>query len=179
MGARKAAGQNKRATKSRDGMRTKGTAKPGKAAKARGSSTAKGKARHPLEKVPDPIPTVPSPVVLPVGVERREHMRVPYGAWVTVTGQNMRSFCLAQDLSEGGIYLKAAHPPPLGEKVSLTIVIENDSTPLELEGQVVRRSQGSGGFAVRFLQVAGAQARRLHALVAELAASRSGVAPTA
>lgn len=150
--------------------------RPSSAARAKAAARLK-KTLPPHATASEPPPTEEKPPAEPSGVERRHHLRVPYGAWVTVNGQSMRSFCLAQDLSEGGIYLKAAHPPPLGEELDLTIVIENDSTPLELRGQVVRRSQGSGGFAVRFLHVQPTTVRRLQSLVSELAAARAGVSP--
>lgn len=104
------------------------------------------------------------------GADRREHLRVPYGAWVTVMRGGRQTFCLARDISSGGMFLKAEDPPHLGDEVKLLLVIENDRTPLELQGLVVRRSPGEHGFGVRFMGVDSAAAGRIRGLVGDASA---------
>jgi len=112
-----------------------------------------------------PLPRPAKPEA--TGSNRREYLRVPYGAWITLLHQGRQAFCLARDISVGGMFLQADDPPHLGEELKLLIVIENERSPLELHGLVVRRSENEHGFGVRFTGVDSASATRLRDLVAD------------
>jgi hypothetical protein len=121
---------------------------------------------------PSPAPAAtPEPAAAASEDDRREFLRVPYGAWVNVVRDGRQEFCLARDISLGGLFLKASPPPALGQDIQLLLVIENDTTPLELRGVVVRRSESEGGFGVRFQQLDPLTSRRLRELVADTSAA--------
>ncbi len=121
---------------------------------------------------PSPAPAAtPAPAAAASEDDRREFLRVPYGAWVNVVRDGRQEFCLARDISLGGLFLKASPPPALGQDIQLLLVIENDTTPLELRGVVVRRSESEGGFGVRFQQLDPLTSRRLRELVADTSAA--------
>ncbi len=113
------------------------------------------------------------------GAERRVFARTPYGAWVEMVGSGRQEFCLARDISMGGLYLRANPPPRIGERVRLLLVVENDPDPMELQGTVARRSEADPGFAVRFDALDPALAARLRAVVedAEKALWKGGPGP--
>lgn len=96
---------------------------------------------------------------------RRQFERVPYGAWVSIEREGRQEFCLARDVSIGGMFLKSSQPPPLGEPIRCLVVIEGDTEPLLLQGMVVRRSESEQGFGVRFLHLDSHQTGRLRDLL--------------
>lgn len=97
--------------------------------------------------------------------DRRQHARVPYGAWVTLKAGRSKSFCLARDLSLGGLFLRSQNPPPVGSKISLVLVVEGEREPIKLKAHVVRLSEPEGGFAVRFDNMSEEAAAHLLGLV--------------
>jgi len=97
--------------------------------------------------------------------ERREHTRVPYGAWVTFKTGKSKSFCLARDLSLGGLFLRSQTPPAVGSRISLVLVVEGEREPIKFKARVVRLSEPEGGFAVRFDEMSEQAAAHLLALV--------------
>ena len=102
-------------------------------------------------------------------IERRQHPRVPYGAWVEdeANEQGLR-FYLAENLSIGGLLLKTtAEPPPLGSRVRIRLVIENESRVMSVQGEVVR-SESEGRFAVRFIELDAVRQAFLKDLIKEL-----------
>ncbi|MBN2360618.1 MAG: PilZ domain-containing protein [Deltaproteobacteria bacterium] len=99
------------------------------------------------------------------GADRRQHARVPYGAWVTLKAGKSKSFCLARDLSLGGVFLRSQKPPPMGSKVQLVLVVEGEREPIKLKAHVVRQSEAEGGFAVRFDSMSEEAAAHLLTLV--------------
>jgi hypothetical protein len=79
-------------------------------------------------------------------IERRRHPRVPYGAYVKHIGPSGKTrFCLAKDLSQGGILLQADDPPPVGTKIRLLLVIENEKQSMFIDAEVVRHCGPNGG----------------------------------
>ena len=54
--------------------------------------------------------------------------------------------------------------------MKLLIVIENDRSPLELRGLVVRRSESEQGFGVRFMGIDSTAATRVRDLVTDASA---------
>jgi len=97
--------------------------------------------------------------------DRRQHPRVPYGAWVTLKAGRAKSFCLARDLSLGGLFLRSQTPPALGTSVDLVLVVEGERDPIKLKAHVIRQSEGEGGFAVRFYDMSEEAAAQLLGLV--------------
>jgi hypothetical protein len=108
----------------------------------------------------------------PLEPERREHKRVPYGAWVEDLSQTgSLGFYLARDLSLGGILLQSIAPPTIGCTVRLRLVVENEPEVMTVDGKVVRHAVDEGGrvlFAVQFLELDPPQFDFLNALVIEL-----------
>jgi len=97
--------------------------------------------------------------------DRRQHARVPYGAWVTVRHGSDKSFYLSQNLSLGGVFLRSDVLLPIGTDVELLLVIEGQRDPIALIGNVVRLAESEGGFAVRFSEIGDEAAAQLLDLV--------------
>gem|GEM_PF-3413989 len=100
---------------------------------------------------------------------RRTHVRMPYGAWLENETSGGLHFYLAENLSLGGILLKTeGMPPPIGHRVRLRLVIENESRVMSVHGEVIRHSaEVSGGFAVQFTHLDSPRILFLRELVAE------------
>jgi len=104
--------------------------------------------------------------------ERRAHPRLPYGAWVEDETEGGLAFYLAKNLSLGGLLLSAnSAPPPVGHKVRLRLVIENEARVMSVNGEVVRHAGDNGEFAVRFTALADAHETFLEELLEELSAA--------
>ena len=106
-----------------------------------------------------------------MGSERRQHPRVPYGAWVEdETAEHGLQFYLAENLSVGGVLLKArTRPPDVGSAVRLRLVIENESRVMSVSGEVIRHGgEDEGGFAVRFTNLDPPRQAFINDLMAEL-----------
>lgn len=100
--------------------------------------------------------------------ERRQFLRVPYGAWVEDETEGGLTFYLSQNLSLGGILLRSAgSPPSVGHKVRLRLVVENESRIMSVQGEVVRHTGLEGEFAVRFVNLDGPRMTFLRELVQE------------
>ena len=100
--------------------------------------------------------------------ERRNHLRVPYGAWVEDETEGGLTFFLAQNLSLGGILLRSSGGTPgVGHKVRLRLVVENESRVMSVQGEVVRHTSLNGEFAVRFVNLDSARTTFLRELVQE------------
>ncbi|MCA9670204.1 MAG: PilZ domain-containing protein [Myxococcales bacterium] len=108
--------------------------------------------------------------------DRRQHARVPYGAWVEdETHEAGLRFFLAENLSVGGLMLKAnGEIPAVGHRVRLRLVIENESRVMSVQGEVVRHA-GDGGFAVAFTNLDPVRKAFLADLVGELGHGEGGV----
>lgn len=108
-----------------------------------------------------------------VMTERRKHPRVPYGAWVEDTTEGGLGFYLALNMSLGGLMLRTTgEAPPLGNKVRLRLVIENERRVMAVDGEVVRHAPGGpGDFAVRFVDLDAGQREFLRALIQEAVAA--------
>jgi len=102
--------------------------------------------------------------------ERRQFARIPYGAWVEDETAGGLTFYMAQNLSLGGLLLNAnGSPPPVGHKVRLRLVVENESRVMSVQGEVVRHSPSTPGeFAVRFVNLDDARQTFLRELVREV-----------
>lgn len=92
--------------------------------------------------------------VRPVGVERREAIRVTTCLQVQVSNDAARALARAHDLSEGGMFLQTNQPSRPGTPVSLEL-LDLPGGPLNLEGTVVWvRLEGEGvgtpGMGIRF-----------------------------
>jgi hypothetical protein len=108
--------------------------------------------------------------------ERRQHPRVPYGAWVEDMTEGGLAFHMAQNLSLGGVLLRAKGTrPPLGHRVRLRLLIENERRVMTVEGEVMRHvSEHEGDFAVRFDRLEDAQKQFLRELIREAVAAEPG-----
>ena len=109
-------------------------------------------------------------------MERRQHPRVPYGAWVETENDDQGlQFYLAQNLSIGGLLLLSkGNAPPVGNKVRLRLVVENESRVMSVQGEVIRHEPDiEGGFAVRFTHLDPVRKAFLVDLVNELGGESS------
>lgn len=106
----------------------------------------------------------------PNPADRRQFPRLPYGAWVEDELQGGLGFYLAVNLSLGGLLLRGKEaPPPVGHKVRLRLVIENETRVMSVYGEVVRRAGGAEGeFAVRFVNLDAVRREFLDDLVREV-----------
>lgn len=101
--------------------------------------------------------------------DRRQFLRVPYGAWVEDETEGGLTFYLAQNLSLGGVLLRAnSVPPSVGHKVRLRLIVENESRIMSVQGEVVRHTGLDGEFAVRFVNLDAARLAFLRELVQEV-----------
>ncbi|MBK8480588.1 MAG: PilZ domain-containing protein [Proteobacteria bacterium] len=105
-------------------------------------------------------------------IERRRHPRLTYGAWVEDELQGGLGFYVAVNLSLGGLLLRSKDPPPpVGHRVRLRLVIENETRVMSVYGEVVRHVGGAAGeFAVRFVNLDPVRREFLDDLVREVAA---------
>lgn len=102
--------------------------------------------------------------------ERRKSKRVPYGAWVEdLTQVGTIQFFMAKDLSVGGLLLVSEEPPPLGNKVHLRLVVENEARVMAVDGRVIRHTtlDGAKAFAVSFVNLDHTRKQFLEDLVME------------
>ena len=102
--------------------------------------------------------------------ERRKHPRVPYGAWVEDDQKGGLDFYLARNISLGGILLRSREDrPPLGHKVTLRLIIENERRIMSVQGQVIRHDdQDERDFGVEFVNLDQDRSSFLENLVQEL-----------
>ena len=107
------------------------------------------------------------------GSERRQYPRLPYGAWVeTEDDEQGLRFYPSINLSAGGLLLRAPDvPPPLGRRVRLRLVVENEARVMTVQGEVVRHDHDRT-FAVRFANLDTARQAFLQDLVDEVAAGQ-------
>jgi len=116
--------------------------------------------------------------------DRRQYPRVPYGAWVEdlSTSGSLR-FYLTRNLSIGGLLLSnpSGEAPPVGSRVRLRLIIENEQRIVTLDGQVVRHGHDQSGqvlFAVQFLPMDQARSEFLQGLIGELAGAQGVSSPS-
>ena len=115
-------------------------------------------------------------------MERRKHPRVPYGAWVEdLTREGRIQFFLSKDLSLGGLLLIAdAAPPPIGNRVHLRLVVENESRVMAMDGEVIRHAPSENNqvaFAIRFMNLDLARQAFLEELLAECTRAKDSPPP--
>ena len=89
--------------------------------------------------------------------DRRRYTRIAYGAWIEeLTQAGSLRFYLSKDLSLGGMLLASEKPPPVGTKLRLRLIVENEQRTTTLQGEVVRHAGGDAKerlFAVRFIEM--------------------------
>ena len=106
------------------------------------------------------------------GTNRQRVMRVACGDEVSFVGTLMRHSATLLDLSPRGCRLLTRKPPRRGAKITVQIP-QDDGSPLQLQGTVVRKSPGlsDGGesneyaVGVSFAQIAGVKRAGLKALL--------------
>ena len=82
--------------------------------------------------------------------ERRESPRVKVHVRVEERTENTVYFQRARDLSLGGIFLEGTLPHPPGTRVDLSLRFPGCDATLDVAGEVVERSPGDVGMAIRF-----------------------------
>lgn len=105
--------------------------------------------------------------------KKRQYPRIHFKRTVTVTYRgNIRDY-LALNLSEGGIYLKAERPLPVGTSLDLTLPLP-EQRPLNLVGLVIHQKgsrlevlKAALGMAVKFQKSDKAAATALSSYIAE------------
>jgi Tfp pilus assembly protein PilZ len=98
----------------------------------------------------------------------RHHERYPVALpcdW-QVAGDKTRVLSLTEDLSAGGVFVRAFAPPEIGSEIFLSLPTTRLG-PLSLHGHVVwaRRDGQANGMGVRFSSATEADARRLRELL--------------
>jgi uncharacterized protein (TIGR02266 family) len=111
-----------------------------------------------------------SPAERPVDQERRESVRVPVRLRVHFHSAGELRRRLLTNLSRGGMFVSDADPPPIGTKLVLRIVVEDEGTEIELAGEVVSHNVGpafdtqSNGMGIRFVDPSPAAEKLLQRL---------------
>lgn len=96
--------------------------------------------------------------------ERREHSRIPVTTKVRFKEGNHEEVFFTDDLSEGGIFIRAEKPPFVGTKVDLQISLPNIDELVEVKGEVVWRLEGNG-CGIRFLKITQAQRKNIREFI--------------
>lgn len=79
----------------------------------------------------------------------RKHPRVPLEMEVEyMNGETMKKG-LTNDISRGGVYIKADQPLEEGKLTVVKFVLEKEKSPLELQAKVVWRNESVGGKKVK------------------------------
>ena len=92
------------------------------------------------------------------GAERRKDLRIPVAARVIFREGSREEVWFTDNISEGGLYLKAEKPPFAGTMVNLEISVPNSDDLIKVKGEVMWRHEGRG-CGVRFLRTT-AQVRK-------------------
>lgn len=96
----------------------------------------------------------------------REHKRFPTTLPVEYVHQGAKVTSHVEDLSAGGCFVCADHPPTIGTAVSLEITPPDDSGPMQLKGLVAWVREGKEpGFGVEFEAADSADGRRLRIML--------------
>ncbi len=85
------------------------------------------------------------------GAERREFLRIPVAARVKFRDGDREEVWFSEDISEGGLFLKADNPPFTGTLLDLEISLPYVDELVEVRGEVVWRHEGRG-CGVRFVK---------------------------
>lgn len=98
----------------------------------------------------------------------RDHLRFPSALrarWAPTDGGTPADSTIVEDLSAGGAFVQAAHPPAVGAQVQLTIEVPGGPA-LDTSGTVAWVRHGKApGFGVDFDALVGDSGRRLRALL--------------
>ncbi len=84
--------------------------------------------------------------------ERRKNLRIPVAARVKFREGEREEVWFTQDLSEGGLFLKAERPPFVGTLLDLEISLPDVPNLVRARGDVVWRQEGIG-CGVRFMRI--------------------------
>lgn len=114
-------------------------------------------------KVEKPVAVKATPKV-PAKAPIRKHVRVQFEAKVTVDGYGTFK---ATNVSEGGVFLKAAKGIPLGTDLKFTLECSALEKPLSMTGILIREGQSDGesGLAIEFTKMNPAHRRLLQQIV--------------
>lgn len=94
---------------------------------------------------------------------------MPYGAWIETQDAGGLKFYLARNLSIGGVLLQSEHsPPPLGHRVRLRLIVENEARVMSVHGEVVRHEDDGETFAIRFTELDPVRKAFLDDLIGEM-----------
>ncbi len=105
-------------------------------------------------------------------MERRKHKRIPLSFPLRISIPDIGKFteAHAKDLSEGGMFIPMASPPPEGSAVRVEFYLESAGKTIQAEGRVVRSvgeaTAATPGMAIAFRGL-GKDGRRLIELVVE------------
>lgn len=108
-----------------------------------------------------------SPGLDPREVDRRRSVRVPTLLCVTYEANDGFERSRITKLSRAGAFVQTPHPLSHGSPVRLRIRIEEDSSELEVEGEVITSQngptfgQGEIGMGIRFSEMDSETAKRL------------------
>jgi uncharacterized protein (TIGR02266 family) len=100
------------------------------------------------------------------GAIHREHKRFPTTLPVEFAIGALKTRSHVEDLSAGGCFVRAEHPPHVGQSVSLEITPPDETPPMKLTGLVAWvRAGKESGFGVEFDPSESADARRLRTML--------------
>jgi type IV pilus assembly protein PilZ len=96
--------------------------------------------------------------------ERRKTLRVPVAARVKYKDGSREEVWFTEDISEGGLFLKAEQPPFVGTILDLEISLPNVPELVRIRGDVTWRHEGQG-CGVRFLRVTAQMKKTLRTFI--------------
>ncbi len=103
-----------------------------------------------------------------LAAERRKTTRMKLHAKVTVQSESNFFMGFTENISEGGIFVSSLSPPALGERVELSVAVE-DSEPISVSGVVRWHRQGpdgaTSGCGVEFGDISDDLRRQVEALL--------------
>ncbi|MCB0327411.1 MAG: PilZ domain-containing protein [Bdellovibrionales bacterium] len=102
--------------------------------------------------------------------DRRKSPRIPITAKVSYVSENKTEIFFTEDLSEGGLFLKAEHPPFVGTVLELSISIPMSEKLIDVTGDVIWRLEGKG-CGVRFFKLSAEKKKIIQEYIKEISSS--------
>ena len=85
---------------------------------------------------------------IPLGEERKHPRRLNLKS-VTIHVRDRTSRGMIQNISMGGVYIEANESFSIGQKITISYPVSNNTDEIEIQGEVVRTDQN--GFAMKYI----------------------------